>query len=84
MGRVLVGPFGEVARVAVGRWLDDEGLEVVDAAGEDPAGVVALAAQAGVDTVVVDLDADGGPTSSPASGSSRRRRGFSPVRWPTR
>jgi AmiR/NasT family two-component response regulator len=57
MRRVLIGDFGVIARMGLRRLLDDEGLDVLDAAGVRP-GIIPRLSEVQPDVVVLDLDAE--------------------------
>src|SRR5688500_5944348 len=60
MRRVLIGDFGVVARMGLRGLLDEEGLEVLEAAEMRP-GITPRPGQIQPDVVLLDLDAEDGP-----------------------
>jgi AmiR/NasT family two-component response regulator len=55
--RVLIGDFGVIARMGLRRLLDDEGLDVLEAAGSRP-GILPRLSEVQPDVVLLDLDAE--------------------------
>jgi AmiR/NasT family two-component response regulator len=55
--RVLIGDFGVVARMGLRKLLDDEGLDVLEAAGIRP-GTIPSLSEVQPDVVLLDLDAE--------------------------
>src|SRR5688500_14436317 len=57
MRRVLIGDFGVIARMGLRSLLDDEGLDVLEAAGVRP-GIILRLSEVQPDVVLLDLDAE--------------------------